>query len=235
MKTLLATSVLLAAAVSSAVCADVVTQWNFNGQTFTTTPSVGAGSVSSQNGVSFADGSGSANGGSSDPAGSASTNRGLQTTGYSAQGTNSGLSGVRFDVSTVGYDSVIVSWDQRHSNTSSRYVQLQYSTDGTNFSAAGLTNDGIFLGTAGDTWFNGRTVDLSSIAGVANNASFAFRIVAIFAPTTSAYAASNGASSYAGSGTWRFDMVTVSGSTIPGPGALALFGCATLLTRRRRN
>jgi len=77
-------------------------------------------------------------------------------------------------------------------------------------------------------------VDLGGIAGVANNANFGFRIVSIFAPGTSAYAASNSGSTYAG-GTLRYDMVTVTG-VIPAPGAVALLGLAGLAgTRRRRD
>src|SRR5690606_23380617 len=141
--------------------------------------------------------------------------------------------GVQFNVSTLGYDSVVVRWDHRHSNTSSRWWQFQYSLDGSSFSAAGLANDGLFAGTTGDTWFNNRTVDLSAIAGVANNANVPFRIVAVFAPGTNAYAASQGTSSYAG-GTARFDMVTIEGSEIPSPGALALLSLAGLLGKGRR-
>ena len=228
---------LTAVALSASASAAVVTQWNFNGPSSGSpylTPSTGAGSVQSVGGVTFADGSGSSNGGSSDPLGSNANNRGLQTTGYAAQGSNSGGSGVQFNVSTFGYDSIVINWDQRHSNTSSRWVQFQYSLDGVNFTAAGLAGDGLFQGTAGDTWFNNRTVDLSSIAGVANNANFAFRIVAVFAPNTNAYAASTSTSTYAGSGTWRFDMVTLSGNEVPAPGALALLAAGGLVMGRRR-
>ncbi|MFO0782794.1 MAG: hypothetical protein U0636_03830 [Phycisphaerales bacterium] len=225
---------LTAVALSASASAAVVTQWNFNGSTANLTPSTGAGSVQSVGSVTFADGNGASNGGSSDPVGNVPTNRGLQTTTYAAQGTNSGGAGVQFNVSTVGYDSIVITWDQRHSNTSSRWVQLQYSLDGVNFTAAGLAGDGLFQGTSGDTWFNGRSVDLSSIAGAANNANFAFRIVAVFAPNTNAYAPSTSTSSYATSGTWRFDMVTLSGNVVPAPGALALLAAGGLVMGRRR-
>lgn len=232
-----------ALAVATAASADVITQWNFNGSSNTTVPggansptaSTGSGTASLVGGVTAAAqfGSGAANGGSSDPAGGAPPNYGWQTTSYAAQGFNDDQAGVQFNVSTVGFASdIVVTWDQRHSNTSSRWVQFQYSLDGVNFTSAGLSGGGLFEGTAGDTWFNGRTVDLSGIAGVANNANFAFRIVASFGPT-GGYEASTSTASYASSGTWRFDMVTVNG-TIPAPGALALFVCAGLVGSRRR-
>ena len=234
MKLVLSTLVLAFAAGTAH--ADVVTQWNFNSvpaDTSTTTgslvASIGTGTLSSLNGVSLAFGSGSANGGSSDPATSDDT--GLQTTGYAAQGMANKLSGVQFNVSTIGYDSVIVSYDLRHSNTSSRYELFQYSLDGLNF-----VDYATFDGNAGDTWFNGRTVNLGSIAGVSNNADFAFRVVATYAPMTSNYAASS--TTYAGTGTWRFDMVTVSAAPVPEAETYAMMlaglGLVGFMAARRR-
>jgi hypothetical protein len=200
-------------ATSQAYAADI-TQWNFNSvpaDSSTTTGSlianVGAGSLSTLGSVTQTFASGSANGGSSDPVTVDDT--GLSTLTYAAQGTSNKLTGVQFNVSTLGFEDIVLAYDLRHSNTSSRYEQVQYSLDGINFVDVAL-----FDGNAGDTWFNQRTVDLSAIAGVNNNASFAFRVVSAFAPNTSAYAASNTGSNYATSGTWRFDMVTVSGNTI---------------------
>lgn len=225
-------------AAATAAQADVLTQWNFNspvpdGNTGTGTlaPNVGVGTASlvATTG-SFA--SGAAGGGSTDPA--PSDNSGWQTTGYAAQGTGDRSRGVQFAVSTAGYRDVVVSWDQRHSNTSSRFVQFQYSLDGTNFvDLAG----GLFAGGAGDTWFNNRSVNLGAVSGVADNDSFAFRIVAAFAPSSSAYVASSPTASYAAAGTWRFDMVTVQAAPIPEPGTWALLiaglGAVGFVARRR--
>ncbi|WP_428423363.1 PEP-CTERM sorting domain-containing protein [Methylibium sp.] len=224
--------------------AALVTQWNFNsnpadGNTATgkTTPSLGSGTASLAGGVTAIFASGSASGGSSDPASSAD-NSGWQTTGYAAQGVGNKTRGVQFNVSTVGLQNISIGYDLRHSNTSSQYEQVQYSLDGTNYVDVASP----FQGNSGDTWFNGRSVDLSSIAGVNNNASFAFRIVSAFSPTTGAYVPSApSGSSYAGTGTWRFDMVSVSGTALPAavpvPGALPLFGSALLawgISMRRR-
>jgi PEP-CTERM motif len=206
--------VILALLAASNVHADEITQWNFNSvpaDASTTTGSLvastGNGSLSTLGSVTQTFASGSSNGGSSDPVTIDDT--GLSTLTYAAQGTNNRLSGVQFNVSTLGFENILVSYDLRHSNTSSRYEQFQYSLDGTNF-----TDFALFDGNAGDTWFNQRTVDLSSVVGADNNASFAFRVVSAFAPNTSSYAASNSSSSYATSGTWRFDMVTISGTAI---------------------
>jgi len=121
--------------------ADIITQWNFNGTSSTTvagganspTPSIGGGSASLVGGVTATAtfGSGTANGGSSDPA--PTGNFGWQTTTYAAQGTANRSSGVQFNVSTVGRQDIVISYDLRHSNTSSRYEQFQYSLNGIDF------------------------------------------------------------------------------------------------------
>ncbi len=242
----LLTAALMAVSVSATAHASVVvTQWNFNSPTpdnntgtGTTDPSIGAGIASLLNGVTGGFASGTANGGSSDPA--ASDNSGWQTTGYAAQGQGNKLSGVQFAVSTLGYQDIVVRYDLRHSNTSSRYEQFQYSIDGNNF-----IDYVLFDGNAGDTWFNNRSVDLTGIAGVNDNASFAFRIVAAFAPNTSQYAASRATSDYGTAGTWRFDMVTVQGVAVPVPPPvpepetyalmLAGLGLVGFMARRRRS
>lgn len=217
--------IVLALSFAAQANAADITQWNFNSvpadsstSTGSFIPSIGSGGVSTLNVTpSFA--SGSANGGSSDPVTIDDT--GLGITGFAAQGTENKLRGVQFNVSTLGFEDIVVSYDLRHSNTSSRYEQFQYSLDGTSF-----TDLALFDGNAGDTWFNNRTVNLSAITGADNNASFAFRVVSTFAPSTSAYAASGASSSYATTGTWRFDYVTVKGNAIapvPEPETYAMF------------
>jgi len=234
----------LAAAIAGIASADIVTQWNFNGASTSTVPggptnpttSVGLGTASLIGGTTATFASGAASGGSSDPETTAPPNYAWNVTTFGAQGTGSGERGVQFNVSTAGFFDIMVSWDQRHSNTASRWVQFQYSLDGTTFLTAGLADDGIFDSTnGGDVWYNGRMVNLSGIAGVADNANFAFRIVAIFAPGTEGYVATNPTSTWSGSGTWRFDMVTVAG-VVPAPGAVAVLGLAGLVGvgRRRR-
>lgn len=230
--------VLAAAGVANAA---IVTQWNFNngdasGTTGTTAPALGTGTFSAL-GVSTSFASGNSNGGSTDPETSVD-DTGLQTSGYAAQGTGSGTRGVQFLVSTAGvFDGIYVTFDVRHSNTSSRYLQFEYTLDGgatwssSNLTQNGAAFDGVFVNNSGDTWFNNRRVDLFDVAGAADNANFGFRVTAIFAPTTAAYASANSANSYATSGTLRYDMVTVQ---TPAPGAAALFGLGILVAGRRR-
>ncbi|MCA1925195.1 MAG: FxDxF family PEP-CTERM protein [Thiobacillus sp.] len=235
----LALAVSLAAAFAAGNAqAIVVTQWNFNsptpdGNTGTGTllPAIGTGTASLVGGVTATFASGDASGGSSDPA--TGDDSGWNTSTYAAQGTGDKTRGVQFNVSTVGFNNVVINYDLRHSNTSSRYEQFQYSTDGVNF-----VDFAQFDGNAGDTWFNGRSVDLSGVASVNNNANFAFRVVSTFAPSTSGYVASNPSSSYSTSGTWRFDMVTLNAAPVPEAETYAMMlaglGLVGFMAARRR-
>lgn len=225
----------LTLANSMALRAETITQWDFN--TGNTTPSTGSGMVTTVGGVtnpSFNSGSGS-----SDPTQPGSA---YQTSTYPAQGENSGTAGIQIDVDTTGFDNIVCSFDLRTSNTSSRWYQIQYTTDGTNFLDFGspvrlerfnANEPPDEIGT-GDFFSNELTADLSSISGVSNNPNFAFRVVSVFSPVAftqfsngaefgpnEAYEAARnrpaslGANSaYLGTGTWRFDMVTVSGTAI---------------------
>lgn len=211
---LFATFASLLVAPPRALAASTLVQWNFNSTTpdantgtGVTTPASGSGSAA-LSGTTATFASGDANGGSSDPA--VGDDSGWNISGFAAQGTANETRGAQFSLSTGGQQDIVVSWDQRHSNTSSRFVRFQYSVDGTTFVSFGP----LFEGTSGDTWFNARSVDLTSIAAVNNNPNFAFRIVAAFAPSTSAYAASGATATYGTTSTWRFDMVTVSSNSL---------------------
>lgn len=242
-------------AVTSVQAATTFTQWTFNagndnsGSTGTLTPFVGTGTASTIGGVTHTFAAGSA----TDTApGSLGTpvhgNSGFNTTAYQAQNTGSGTAGVVFMTSTSGYEDVLFSFDLRASGTASRWAQLDYTLDGgTTWVNAFWNNNG---GLSPHDSFYHFDVDLSSIPGADNNPLFGVRVVSIFSPTAftqgtanaanTAYQYANaGSSNYAGTGTWRFDMVTFTGTDIavvpePSRALLAGLGILGLCLRRRK-
>jgi MYXO-CTERM domain-containing protein len=222
---------------AAAASADIVSQFDFNSvpadasaTTGSLLPSTGIGTASTQGGITFTFGNGNANGGSTDPV--VDDDTGWQTLTYPTQGNGSGTAGVRFDVSTAGFSDIAIAWDQRFSNTSSRFYQLQYTLDGSVANPVWLETAALENTGGGDFWANNNSVNLAAAPGVSNNPLFAFRIVSVFGPA-GAYVPSNSGSTYAASGTWRFDMVTVRG-VVPTPGAVSLLALGGLFAARRR-
>lgn len=160
----------------------------------------------------------------------------LQLTNFATQSTQNGQMGVAFQVSTVGKTNIKLQFSQRASGPASRWVQLDYSLDGSTWVTGFWTNSGAIL--PPDSWltFN---VDFSNEPGVANNPNFKVRLVSIFSPFafdesstatpfapytaymrtdagavyTPSSSTSNG--SYLASGSWRFDNVSLLGVALP--------------------
>lgn len=157
---------------------------------------------------------------------------------YAASGAENKLRGVQFNVSIVGYQNIIVEWDQRFSNSASRNAQFKYSTNGTNPNSF-VDFGSLLTANAGDTWFNNKTVDLSSITEVNDNPNFAFRIVSAFDASIGDYVSADSVAPitpYATTGTWRFDMVQVNATPVPEPitilGSLTAIGIGTAIKRK---
>src|ERR1044071_7920028 len=133
MKALVCSLSLLLTTIS--LCADVISQWNFNsvppdGMTGTGSlaPSVGNGTVTFLNGITNTFSTGS----TTDPAGPGDDSA-ISTTHYPPQGASNKTAGVQFNLSTVGYSNIVIRWDQRTTATASKYFRLQYSADGASF------------------------------------------------------------------------------------------------------
>ncbi|NBS07646.1 MAG: hypothetical protein EBS69_09780, partial [Verrucomicrobia bacterium] len=138
--------------------------------------------------------------------------------------------GVPTSGTAVSATGIVIGLDFRQSATSSKYWQLQLSSDGTTFvNASGGTaaiasgqnaantetafsNDGLYVnnpGSGSQQFVTGITYTLTGSAASAyvNNSNFAWRWVSVFSPGGSSYAAAS--STYGTAGTARFDNVYV--------------------------
>ncbi|MFG6465265.1 PEP-CTERM sorting domain-containing protein [Roseateles sp. BYS87W] len=164
----------------------------------------------------------------------------LNTTGYKTTAANLS-NGIQFNVETTGYSDIQFSFAQRNSSTASAYTSLQYKaadeTQWTTVKSFKMDPQG-----ANPNWYT-LSYDFSSITKANDSLSFAVRLVASYGPSGS-YVATNTGSTFASSGTIRYDNVTFSGTAIPDPlpvpepqtYALMLAGLATVaaVARRRR-
>ena len=196
--------------VSSAL-AESITQWTFNdtnAPVASPLPALGQGTASLLAGVVSV----YVGGASADHGG---TNKAWSIKSFPGTFVGNKTAGVQFDVSTVGYHNIAVSWYQENTSTASRYARFQYSVDGTHFT------DGDVIAITKESSFTNIVVDLASIPAATNNPLFAFRIVAEFEKSATGsgsdgYVATKDGSDYnASSGALHFDLVTVSGVPYP--------------------
>jgi hypothetical protein len=247
MKKLLTTVALAGAIITGAqaqLTTNTISLWTFEGDVLT--PATGSGTATNIGGTSSAFATGNGGG------------RGWNTAAYPVQGIGSGTAGVQFNVSTLSFSSIHVSFQQRASGTGSRWAQLDYTLDGSTWITNFWNNNGDL--SPHDTFYS-FNIDLSAIVGANNNADFGFRIVSVFSPlafdqnsTNAPFAAdtaymransgavyspleSAATGDYGPSGTWRFDNVLVT-EVIPEPSTYALLalsgaGLAAYRLRRR--
>jgi len=177
-----------------------------------------------------------------------------------------GTQGVQFGTDTTGYQNITVSFDWYTTTQGEANLQLQYTTNGTTWTNAAITiganaTEGLAALTnstsantvqgayisdnlktngslAGQDWFTGLTATISNPAA-ANDANFAFRLVN--ASTGADDLNTQGTALNNTSGNWRFDNISIEGTTItavPEPKTygmlLAGFGLLAFIARRRK-
>ena len=145
-----------------------------------------------------------------------------------------GSQGAQFNASTVGFTNITVSFDLERSSTSAlSKIQVEYTTDGSNWLNAPLTyaaNPSLIqtnssssntvigsylqMDSSATVFFTGITADLTGIAGVNNNSNFGLRLVNA---ATGADAVNGlGAAYNNSSGNWRFDEVLINAGLASG-------------------
>lgn len=143
----------------------------------------------------------------------------------------------QFQVSTLGYQNIEISWDETSSNTGPKDFELSYSTDGANFTnfasysvLANATPNTPWSTTGSLNSAYTFTENLSAITALANDSTVYFRLSDT--DTTSA----NGGTVGTG-GTDRVDNVTVTGvASAPEPSTwvLGLLGLGLVALYRSR-
>lgn len=235
--------------LSHTASAQIFTSWNFEpftGADTNPTPNIGSGTAAIIN-----------NGGGTIGTPGVYQRTGMTGSGCGAQngsalgawafepfapGTSNESNGAQFSTSTVGYQNITLTWDQRFSNTSANTVRLQYTTNGsswTNFimtasnttiCAGSINVNGCYENNAGDV-YRRIAVDFTSIPAVNNNPNFGVRMLASYYQSTTEFRQSTAPASVANpSGTWRFDNITFSGVTLsaPNPSVISNSGAASL-------
>jgi hypothetical protein len=159
-----------------------------------------------------------------------------------------GSQGAQFNVSTVGYSSIQVSFDISTTKQAPANLEIIYTTDGSTWINAALTYAGantatiknnttsantvmgsyIQMQNANGGWYDGITADLSGVSLANNDANFAFAIVNASMGADDINQA--GTTYNNSSGNWRLDNVAVSGiAAAPEPSTFALAGCGLAL------
>ena len=136
----------------------------------------------------------------------------------------------QFNLGTVGYSGIGLSFDQTSSGTGPRDFSLQYSTDGTTFTP--FASYAVLANASPNPAWNATTAsslytqnfDLSGVTSLNNAASIYFRLV-----NTSTVSAAGG--TVAAGGTDRVDNFTV--YVVPEPGSLLAVGGLVLLAGRK--
>ncbi len=172
---------------------ETIVKWDFDASTLS--PTIGTGVVAPIGEVigTF-------------PSGNPSSGKGYGTSGYPAAIVGNQTAGISLAFSTLGFSSIQLNLDVRHSNTAgNKEIFLLSTNNGETFTAIDS-----FTVTIGDV-FNKRNIDLTSKKIEANNnPNVVLKIVTAF--DGASYKATTATSNYATTGTLRFDNIVLTGT-----------------------
>ena len=163
-------------------------------------------------------------------------------------GSSNESNGVQYNSTTVGYQNISFTWDQRWSNTAPNTVRLQYTTDGTTWVSFNMTAgnttfcngsinvNGCFeSNTTGDE-YRRTTVSFNAIPAANNNPNFGVRLLASYYQSTGQFRQVSTPALVANPlGTWRFDNVSFTGTLLPGPTASVISGTTSICVGNSAN
>ncbi len=225
----------LAAGVVASSSADVVAYWNFNQGLSSGSPSaqvlsanVGSGTMTTNwaaaNFLAFTPAGASAHNGlnalNGDPDGN---DIGLQNGTVSSDGSTVLNAGryVQFQINMANYQDLVLTMAARRTATGMATTTVEYSTDGSNFTVAGV------FAPFNTSAYALATFDLSSISAIEFQSSVYIRLV-LSNPVP------NSSGNLSSGGNNRIDNVQFNATFVPTPGAAVLAGLGALAAVRRR-
>ena len=158
-----------------------------------------------------------------------SVNDAMELNGFPAGITNK-TAGFQYNTSTAGFKNILLTWSERHSATASKYMRVQYTTNGMDF----IDGDVEAFSAVEYQFYSS---NLGTNPGVANNPNFAFRVVAewessAIGTVNSNYDGTSGA--FGSGGTIREDLMTMWGDplslVVPIPLHIKMAGTNVVLT-----
>jgi predicted extracellular nuclease len=172
----------------------LITKWSFDNSS--NTPDSGTGSFLPVGGTAF----------TSYVSGNPSSGKAYGTNSYPSQSSNNEKAGIKIKIPSTGFNNLSLKFEQYNSNTASKKTVVLVSADDVNF-----TKVDSLIASSGVVW-SSKTIDLSSYSFLNNKSEIQILLVSSF--IGSSYVASGSTSSYATTGTWRFDNVAVYGNVV---------------------
>ncbi len=187
-------TILLLALLQVGAAQVLITKWTFNRSS--NEPDSGVGSIGNIGGTAF----------SSYLPGNPSSGKAYGIKSFPIQSKNNEKAGILLRISTKGFKNLRFAFQQYNSNTSSRKTMVMVSADSINY-----TKVDSLITKSGSSWST-KAIDLTPFPYLSNKSSIYILLVSSF--TGNQYTATGASSKYSTSGTWRFDNIKLTGTTM---------------------